>query len=96
MKMNETFASLFRNDGLNFETQEGCHFDAIAKGMNVEKEFARNSWNNDKECYEILECAESSRFSGDPVRYIFPDNSVIVVIGDGWDFEGDKPFTWRG
>jgi hypothetical protein len=39
---------------------------------------------------------ENFGVSGAPVRYIFPDGSVIVEAGDAWDFEGDEEFSWRG
>lgn len=31
----------------------------------------------------------------DIFRYVFPDGSVIVEAGGGWDFEGRTPFSWR-
>lgn len=34
--------------------------------------------------------------SVDVTRYIFPDNSVITVAGDAWDFGYRGCFCWRG
>lgn len=28
-------------------------------------------------------------------RYTFPDDSAIVIHGEGWDIEGDEPFSWE-
>ena len=38
----------------------------------------------------------SGGFVDSPVAYRFADGSGIVAIGDGWDIEGDEPFTWKG
>lgn len=31
----------------------------------------------------------------DCVRYVFNDNSAIVISGGAWDVEGSKPFTMQ-
>ena len=36
----------------------------------------------------------SGWFVTDPVAYRLADGSAIVVNGDGWDVEGDEPFSW--
>lgn len=29
-------------------------------------------------------------------RYVFEDDSAIVITGDTWDIEGSTPYSWRG
>jgi len=38
----------------------------------------------------------SGGFVDSPVAYQFADGSGIVVHGDGWDIEGNEPFSWAG
>ena len=38
----------------------------------------------------------SGGFVDSPVAYRFADGGAIVVHGDGWDIEGNEPFSWAG
>jgi len=94
--MAEKFAGLFDNDGQVFETTDGRWLDDVAEEMGAAAHYGRSEWDEDERDYIRYEVYRGEYFAGDPIRYEFPDGSVVVHHGDGWDFEGDEPFSFRG
>jgi hypothetical protein len=88
------FAALFGDDGQCFETADGIGFSRIASDMNAAVEYGIRAYDdNDQLVYEVGH--RSGWFSGDPVRYVFPDGSAVVEQGGAWDIEGATPFSWE-
>lgn len=90
-------------DGMRFKVVEGGDFlDTIlihdlAEAAGAKRECARRHWFAVNACtvdYELEPVPCSRIDSNTAIRYVFPDDSAIVIIGDGWDIEGDKPFSW--
>jgi len=93
----EQFAAHFDNDGQRWETRDGISFDDVMTAMNADVEYARrvDGPDDDGRCtWEV--CWRGEHEADAPVRYVFPDGSVIVGMGGGWDFEGSRPFSWKG
>jgi len=89
MKTNaEKFAELFLNDGTIFETATGASFAEEMEAAGVQPEYSRRVEGAYEAGYE------DDHGFGDPVRWVFQDGSVVVSAGDGWDFEGETPFSW--
>ena len=95
----DTFAALLGDDGQVFTTADGETFDEAAEHLGARVEYAGRDYLDNPETGEQLQrfsrCPQSAHHAGDPARYVFPDGSVIVCAGDGWDLEGDSPFSWR-
>lgn len=92
-------------DGMRFKVVEGGDFlDTIwihdlAEAAGAKRECARRHWFEDDAWsghYELEPVPCCRIDSHTAIRYVFPDGSAIVIIGDGWDIEGDEPFSWAG
>ena len=92
MTIAEQVASVFRNDGQVWKTDSNKSFDEVCKEHGADIEYA--------EAYYVEEEDEiyyrQSDYPTEHIRYTFSDGSALVVHGDGWDYEGDSPFSWRG
>ena len=91
----ERVAAAFDNDGQLFEhptTSESLESFAVAHGADIEHG-VRDGDTIDGVTFTAGPCWE--HLDGDPIRYAFPDGSAVIVIGEGWDIEG-QPWRWRG
>jgi fructose-1,6-bisphosphatase/inositol monophosphatase family enzyme len=56
-------------------------------------------WVVEGQCFQDA-CEEADahieQSANNRYRYVFPDGSVLVESDGGWDYEGDRPFSWRG
>lgn len=93
----QTIAALLNEDGQQFETEDGRTLIDLCDEHDAKIEYAVRVHSDDPEPLpQWVAGFSGDHFSGDPVRYEFPDGSAIVAAGDGWDFEGDEPFSWAG
>ena len=95
--MAEKIARLFEDDGSMFYNANGDSLEHACMDAGAEMIFAARTGeitDDGRMIYE--EGYRNDHVSGDPIRFLFADGSAIVVAGDGWDIEGDKPFSWEG
>jgi hypothetical protein len=76
----EQIAERFGNDGLRFTNEADERLDDFCAALSMT---GRKEWRD-------------GHNTGDVYRYVFADGSAIVVAGDGWDIEGEEPFSWAG
>lgn len=91
MTKAEKVASFLNDDGTKFETENGLTLDDLALKYGAKKQCVEPVGKDE---YRGVPCSHIT--SRTIVRYKFSDGSAIVVAGDAWDFEGDKPFSWAG
>ncbi len=90
------FADQFDMNGMRFTANDGAEFSEVAARFNATIEYSqRDGIDEETGRQKYRRGYQGSAFCGDPIRYIFPDRSVIVTAGDGWDFEGAEPFSWK-
>ena len=95
MTTAKTFAELFNDNGMTFTSRDGEEFSAAVARLDATVEYSeRNGYDEETQRQSYTRGYVGSYISGDPIRYVFPDSSVIVTAGDGWDFEGSTPFSW--
>lgn len=91
----QTVATLLGDDGQVFTTADGRTFDDPVRHHRARVEYGGRDYLDNPDTGEQVErfsrCPQSAHMAGDPVRYVFPDRSVIVCAGDGWDDEGGQP-----
>lgn len=92
----QLLADLLGNDGMNFEAEDGRAFEDLIIDMDADVTYARRLLDVTTEEEVIVPVARTEHHVGEPVRYLFPDGSAIVVCGDAWDIEGEAPFSWAG
>ena len=93
----ETIAALLNDDGQQFDIDDGRTLSDLCEEHGAKIEYAIQINNDDPDALPKWEAGFSGDyFAGDPIRYAFPDGSAIVEAGDGWDIEGDEPFSWAG
>jgi len=90
MTIAEQVASVFRNDGQVWKTDSSKSFDEVCKEHGADIEYAEAYYDDGETHYR------HSYSPTEHIRYTFSDGSALVVHGDGWDYEGDSPFSWRG
>jgi hypothetical protein len=94
MTTAEQVAELFGNDGMAFELSDGRTLPEVCREFGATESMAIRRWDNVTEEYRIEEVFDHT--TNTIYRYTFDDGSAIVVAGDGWDIEGDEPFSWAG
>lgn len=70
--------------------------EAFAETFGEDGQTFKNEKGADIE--DLLSGCNKEHGSGDNwdcVRYVFSDNSAIVISGGAWDVEGSKPFTMQ-
>jgi len=96
----ERFAAVLDHDGQRWTADDGRDFETLAADMGARIEYMGRDYVDDPDTGEQVErysrCPRLAYMAGDPIRYVFPDGSVIVAAGDGWDHEGNAPGSWRG
>ena len=94
MTSNETtiadaLAAEIGGDGRDWTRFDRFEAEAIAV------EYGESRWDEDANAYYAFRVSRSDHTDG-PIRHVFRDGSAIVAAGDGWDVEGDEPFSWAG
>jgi hypothetical protein len=99
----ETFANRLNNDGRLWATNDNISFMELAHLMGTDMIYSRRKcfpqFSADLMSvigYTLIEGTLDSYTESDPVRFVFPDGSVIVMGHEEWDFEGDTPFSFKG
>ena len=87
-------AALLNNDGQQFETDDGRSLGDLCEAHGASVEHAIRIHGDQGFRWEAG--APNQHFAGDPIRYVLPDGSAVVEHGDGWDLEGEAPFSWAG
>ena len=87
-------ASLFA-DGCTFTSElTGVSLLDLCEQFYTAQDYGRVVWVDD-EGQDVIEYCQL----GDPDamrRFVFDDDSAIVMAGDAWDVEGVAPFSWAG
>lgn len=96
MNTAQQISSLLHDDGTVFDSNDGRSLtDLVAEYHGTTKFTIRHRDDDGEIAYS--EGAQSSYFSGDPIRHEFSDGSAIVEIGGAWDFaDKSDPFGWNG
>lgn len=102
----ERFAAALDSDGQQWETANGEPFETLARRMGATVETWRpHPQSPDDDAPELYHAGTSTdagelliggTMSGDRFRYVFPDDSAVVICGDCWDMEGERPGTLQG
>jgi hypothetical protein len=94
----EKVAAAFGNDGQCFEhAASGQRLEAACEDQAATVEHGVREYSPEGNgSYRVVAGYSGDHIAGDPVRYVFPDGSAIVIAGDGWDIEGAAPFSWAG
>lgn len=91
----EMVSGFFDDDGQNFETKDGKNLEQICLDLGAEVVYSNRDYGDEGNLIYI--CGNKAAYiSGDPIRYVFEDESAIVEAGDEWDIEGLTPFSWKG
>lgn len=85
----ETFADRLNNDEISFA-------DLCAEMQVVGMHSFRLYWPWLDNGYKLIVGDFCTYIKNDPVRYVFPDGTVIVKAHYKWDFEGDTLFSFKG
>ncbi|MEY5098866.1 MAG: hypothetical protein RJA36_1585 [Pseudomonadota bacterium] len=89
MTTAQQIAAKLANNGQNFDG-----FDDLIDTAGARREYSQRVWSEEAGASVYKAGHLSGYISGDPIRHVFADGSAIVTAGDGWDIEGDEPFSW--
>lgn len=95
-RIADKIADMFPGGGTQFDTADGVSLDDACITLGGRAQHGRRIRNDDGEDTDEVEIINPGEASSDTMlRYIFDDGSAIVLAGDAWDIEADKPFSWE-